>query len=141
MREVIEGIAMLLLDGMPNVSTSTPIKRLPKKHPEVVIQSVLVNTANKLMVPPVAIVRFFFTSIAGESGYQDARDANSGEGQWNPEHHQMLRRLTLAVMRHMDGPGKSYSLQEVDEFIFAVLISDEELDAELAQSGLKSYVH
>ena len=141
MREIIEGIAMLLLDGMPNVSSSTPLKKLPKKHPEVVIQSVLVNTANKLMVPPVAIARFFFTSIAGESGYQDARDANNGEGQWNQEHRQMLRRLTLAVMRHLDGSGESYPLKEVDEFIFAVLISDDEFDAELVQSGLKSYAH
>jgi hypothetical protein len=141
MQDVIEGIAMLLLDGMPNLSSRTPLNRLPKRHPEVVIQSVLVNTANKLMAPPVAIARFFFSAIAGPNGFLDAREANAGDCQWNHEHRHMLRRLTLAVMRHLDGPNETYQLQEIDDFLFAVLITDEELDAELAQSGLKSFVH
>lgn len=68
-----------------------------------------------------------FTAIEGLDAVIAARSANRGNEQWNHDHRFMLRRLTLAIMRYMDGPDRSFELNEVDECLFAVLILDDEL--------------
>ena len=103
MKEVIENMKTVLLDGMPNLFHGTPLSQLPESHPEVLTQKVLVE--------------------------------------WNHDHRFMLRRLTLAIMRYMDGPGRSFELNEVDECLFAVLILDDELLEEHPELAFNPSLH
>ena len=49
----------------------------------------------------------------------------------------MLRRLTLALARYMDGEERRFELKEIDECLFAVLILDEELLEHYPELGLR----
>jgi hypothetical protein len=77
-----------------------------------------------------------FMALEGLDAVLDARSANRGDERWNLGHRYMLRRLTLAVVRYMDGPDRTFDLNEVDECLFAVLILDDELLEEHPELGI-----
>jgi len=136
MKEVIEHMKHLLMDGYPKLFNEDSLRELPDTHPEVLTQKVLVGTSKKFMANPADVARTVFMALEGLDAVLNARSANRGDKPWNPQHRYMLRRLTLAVVRYMDGPDRSFKLKEVDECVFAVLILDEELLEEYPELGI-----
>lgn len=136
MKEVIENLKPMLMEGYPVLFNDVPLSQLPQTHPEVVTQNVLVEVCNTYMVNPIDVARTMFVAFEGQAAVLEARSANCGEESWNPGHRYMLRRLTLALVRCMDGPDRRFELNEVDECLFAVLILDDELLEEHPELGI-----
>jgi hypothetical protein len=126
----------VLMDGYPQLLPEVPLSQLPDTHPEVITQKVLEEASKKFMVSPIDVARTMFFVFEGLDAVLDARSANCGDGQWNLEHRYMLRRLTLALARYMDGAERRFELKEIDECLFAVLILDEELLEQYPELGL-----
>ena len=141
MKEIIENMKTVLLDGMPNLFHGIPLSQLPESHPEVLTQKVLVAASKKYIANPIDIARAMVAALAGSDAVLTARRANSGDGEWNHDHRFMLRRLTLAIMRYMHGPGTSFELNEVDESLFAVLILDDEVLEEHPELAFNPSLH
>ena len=127
MNAVSEQMKHVLMDGFPHLCNDVPLRQLPETHPEVITQQALEESSKKFMVSPIDVARTMFFVFEGLDAVLDARSANSGNDPWNPEHRYMLRRLTLALARYMDGPERRFELKEIDECVFSVLILDEEL--------------
>lgn len=127
----------VLMEGFPELFNEIPLRQLPETHPEVVTQKALEEASKKLMVSPIDVARTMFFVFEGLDAVLDARSANCGDGQWNLEHRYMLRRLTLALARYMDGAERHFELKEIDECLFAVLILDEELLEHYPELGLR----
>lgn len=127
----------VLMEGFPKLFNEIPLFQLPEKHPEVVTQKALEEASKKLMVSPIDVARTMFFVFEGLDAVLDSRSANCGDGQWNLEHRYMLRRLTLALARYMDGAERKFELKEIDECLFAVLILDEELLEHYPELGLR----
>ena len=127
MKEVIEKMKHVLMDGYPKLFNEVPLRQLPDTHPEVITQKVLFDASKKLIVNPIDVARAVFMALEGLDAVLKARSANSGDGKWDLRHQYMLRRLTLAVVRYMDGPDRRFELKEVDECLFAVIVLDDEL--------------
>jgi hypothetical protein len=136
MKEVIENLKPVLMEGYPVLFNDVPLSQLPQTHPEVVTQNVLVEVSKTYMVNPIDVARTMFVAFEGQAAVLEARSANCGEENWNPGHRYMLRRLTLALVRYMDGPDRRFELKEVDECLFAVLILDDELLEEHPELGI-----
>ena len=136
MKEVIENMKHVLMDGFPKLFNEVPLRQLPDNHPEVITQKVLVEASKKYMATPVDVARTMFMALEGLDAVLDARSANRGDEQWNLGHRYMLRRLTLAVVRYMDGPDRGFDLKEVDECLFSALILDDELLEEHPELGI-----
>ena len=127
MKEVIESMKHVLMDGYPKLFNEVPLMQLPDTHPEAITQKVLVEASKMYMANPADVARTVFMALEGLDAVLKARSANSGDGKWDLRHQYMLRRLTLAVVRYMDGPDRRFELKEVDECLFAVIVLDDEL--------------
>ena len=136
MKEVIENTKQVLMDGYPKLFNEVPLRQLPDTHPEAITQKVLVEASKKYIANPADVARAVFMALEGLDAVLKARSANSGDGKWDLRHQYMLRRLTLAVVRYMDGPDRRFELKEVDECQFAVLILDDELLEEHPELGI-----
>lgn len=136
MKEVIENMKQVLMDGYPKLFNEVPLRQLPDTHPEAITQKVLVETSKKYIANPADVARAVFMALEGLDAVLSARRANNGDGKWDLRHQYMLRRLTLAVVRYMDGPDRRFELKEVDECLFAVLILDDELLEEHPELGI-----
>ena len=71
MKEVIENMKTVLLDGMPNLFHGIPLSQLPESHPEVLTQNVLVDASKKYIANPIDIARAMFADaqiVVTESG-------------------------------------------------------------------------
>ncbi len=136
MKEVIENMKQVLMDGYPKLFNEVPLRQLPDTHPEAITQKVLVEASKKYIANPADVARAVFMALEGLDAVLKARSANSGDGKWDLRHQYMLRRLTLAVVRYMDGPDRRFELKEVDECQFAVLILDDELLEEHPELGI-----
>mgnify|MGYP004700905599 CR=1 FL=1 len=136
MKEVIENMKQVLMDGYPKLFNEVPLMQLPDTHPEAITQKVLVEASKKYMANPADVARAVFMALEGLDAVLSARRANSGDGKWDLRHQYMLRRLTLAVVRYMEGPDRRFKLKEVDECLFAVLILDDELLEEHPELGI-----
>ncbi len=137
MNAMSEQMKHVLMEGFPELLNEIPLRQLPDTHPEAITQKVLEEASKKLMVSPIDVARTMFFVFEGLDAVLDARNANCGDGQWNLEHRYMLRRLTLALARYMDGADRQFELKEIDECLFAVLILDEELLEHYPELGLK----
>lgn len=140
MNAVSEQMKHVLMDGFPKLFNEVPLSQLPDTHPEVITQKALEESANKFMVSPIDVARTMFFVFEGLDAVLDARSANYGDGQWNLEHRYMLRRLTLALARYMDGPEQRFDLKEIDECLFAVLILDDELLEQFPELGIRPVI-
>lgn len=126
----------VLLEGYPELFNEIPLGQLPETHPEVVTQKVLEETSKQFIVSPIDVARTMFRAFEGLDAVLEARRANLGDVKWDARHLYMLRRLTLALVRYMDGAERRFELKEIDECLFAVLTLDDELLEEYPELGL-----
>ncbi len=86
MKEVIEHMKQLLMDGYPKLFNETSLRELPDTHPEVITQKVLVGSSKKFMANPADVARTVFMALEGLDAVLNARSANRGDKPWNPQH-------------------------------------------------------
>ena len=84
MKEVIENMKHVLMDGYPKLFNEVPLRQLPDTHPEAITQKVLVEASKKYMVSPIDVARTMFMALEGLDAVLDARSANSGDGTVEP---------------------------------------------------------
>ncbi len=131
MSEHLTRLKKMLLDAYPTFNPGRPLKSLKDlKHPEVMIQRILDDTATMFLVSHIAIAHLWFSSITGEAGFKAARLAYDEEEPWVPEHRFILRRLSLAVLRQFGGRKASFTQVQVDYFALSILLTEDELEAQ-----------
>ncbi len=131
MSDHLDRLKDMLLACYPAFNPGRSLKSLKDvKHPEVMIQRILDETATMFLVSHIAVAHLWFSSITGDEGFKSARLAYEDEVPWIPEHRFILRRLSLAVLRQFGGRKASFTLEQVDYFALSILLSEDELEAQ-----------